>query len=60
MQGVTQWQELQLGDRTLIGNPSKFLISRQSLTFPIDWASRTTIPTAAVPSVLVCDYTTEL
>ncbi len=39
-----------VADRTQIGSPSKFLLSRQGLTFPIDWASLTTIPAAAVPS----------
>ncbi len=38
-----------VSDRTTIGSPSKFLVSRQGLTFPIDWASLTTIPGAAVP-----------
>ena len=38
-----------VGDRTLIGSPSKFLISRQNLTFPIDWASLPMIPAAAIP-----------
>ena len=39
-----------VGDRTQIGSPSKFLVSRQGLTFPVDWASLSTIPGAAVPS----------
>ena len=38
-----------VGDRTQIGSPSKFLVSRQGLTFPIDWASLATIPAAAIP-----------
>ncbi|MBO3461233.1 hypothetical protein G7B40_037510 [Aetokthonos hydrillicola Thurmond2011] len=37
-----------VSDRTQIGSPSKFLVSRQGLTFPVDWASLTTIP--VVPS----------
>ena len=38
-----------VGDRTTIGSPSKFLVSRQGLTFPIDWASLPAIPAAAIP-----------
>ena len=38
-----------VGDRTQIGSPSKFLVSRQGLTFPIDWASLPMIPAAAIP-----------
>ena len=38
-----------VGDHTLIGSPSKFLVSRQGLTFPLDWASLSTIPAAAIP-----------
>ena len=38
-----------VGDRTQIGSPSKFLVSRQGLTFPIDWASLPTVPAAAIP-----------
>ena len=38
-----------VGDRTQIGSPSKILVSRQGLTFPIDWASLPTIPAAAIP-----------
>jgi hypothetical protein len=39
-----------VGYRTQIGSPSKFLVSRQGLTFPVDWASLSTIPAAAIPS----------
>ncbi len=38
-----------VGDRTQIGSPSKFLVSRQGLTFPIDWASLPTVPAATIP-----------
>ena len=38
-----------VADRTQIGSPSKFLVSRQGLTFPVDWASLSTIPAAAIP-----------
>jgi hypothetical protein len=37
-----------VGDRTQIGSPSKFLVSRQGLTFPIDWVSLSTV--SVVPS----------
>lgn len=39
-----------VSDRTQLGSPSKFLVSRLGLTFPIDWASLTEIPVAAVGS----------